>query len=75
MTKDAYPAMFHFLHRQLADIQFPITKEQLLEQAGDRMVCTDWDRRTPLRELIEPVAVTEYSCAAQFYCALLAAIA
>ena len=55
MTKDAYPAMFHFLHRQLADIQFPITKEQLLEQAGDRMVCTDWDRRTPLRELIEPV--------------------
>ena len=75
MTKDAYPAMFHFLHRALADISFPTTKAALLEQAGDRPVRTGWDCAVPLRELVGPVAVTEYSCAAEFYCAFLASLA
>ena len=33
MTKPAYPALFHSIHRQLADVEYPITKEGLAEKA------------------------------------------
>lgn len=72
MTKDAYPALFHFIHKNMADITFPAKKEDILETAGDRPVNIEWDQAVPLRIFVEPIAKKKFSCAADFYCALIA---
>lgn len=74
MTKDAYPALFHYIHRAMADVEFPIEKEALLRQTGDRPVHADWNKTLPLRTFIEPINSDCFSCAADFYCRLIAAL-
>lgn len=72
MTKDAYPALFHFIHKRMADIAYPATKGGILTLAGERLVNIEWDKTVPLRIFIEPIAKQQFSCAADFYCALIA---
>lgn len=76
MTKPStsYPALFHFIHKQLRDVDFPVTKEALLERIGDRAVYVDWDVQIPLRTLIEPIPQEAFSCAADLYCMMIAAM-
>lgn len=74
MTKDAYPALFHYLHKGIADVSFPITKGELLQRIGDRTVFVDWDKTVPLRVFVEPIPQDSFSCAADFYCMLIAAL-
>ena len=33
MTKDAYPALFHYIHKAMALVDFPCTKAELLALA------------------------------------------
>lgn len=72
MTKPAYPALFHYMQKRMADVTYPITKEALLSQIGDRTVFVDWDVEVPLRTFIEPIQREAFSCAAEFYCMLIA---
>ena len=72
MTKPAYPALFHYIQKQMADVAYPITKQALLEQIGEREVFVDWDVQVPLRTFIEPIRREGFSCAADFYCMLIA---
>ena len=74
MTKDAYPALFHYIHKQIADVDFPVSKARLLEIIGDRQVYVDWNTQLPLRSFVEPIPQQEFSCAADFYCMLIAAL-
>lgn len=36
MTKPSYPGLFHYIHKAMADVEYPITKAALLEQIADR---------------------------------------
>ncbi len=74
MTKPSYPALFHYIHKQMADVAFPITKQALLEQIGDRQVFVDWTTQAPLRIFVEPIPQQSFSCAADFYCMMIAAM-
>ncbi|MBQ3663094.1 MAG: hypothetical protein II914_03060 [Clostridia bacterium] len=74
MTKESYPALFHYIHRQIADVEFPATKQEVLDRIGDRKVYVDWDVEVPLRSFIEPIPQQEFSCAADFYCMMIAAL-
>ena len=74
MTKPAYPALFHFIHRAIADVSFPCSKEELLRVTAGRTVHTDWQEEVPLAVFIEPIPQTAFSCAADFYCMLIAAL-
>lgn len=74
MTKEAYPALFHYIHRAMSDVEFPVEKEALLCRTGDRPVQVDWDKTLPLRSFIEPINSDSFSCAADFYCRLIAAL-
>ena len=74
MTKDAYPALFHYIHKAMARVDFPCTKAELLALAGDEEVHVDWDRTQPLRSFVEPIPAEYFSCAADFYCRLIAAL-
>ena len=74
MVDESYPALFHFIHRQLRDISYPVTRQALLETAGERAVQTDWAASVPLRELMRGMRKEQFSCAAEFYCDLIAAM-
>ncbi|MGI6618097.1 MAG: hypothetical protein ACOX36_08690 [Saccharofermentanales bacterium] len=74
MTKPSYPAFFHNIHRALRDVDYPITKEALLELVKDREVRVDWDVTVPLSTMIEPIPQTSFSCAADFYCRYIASL-
>jgi len=72
MTKPAYPGLFHEIHKSLTFVSYPATKEELLIHAGEKTVHTDWDEQQPLCIFIESISDRSYSCAADFYCALIA---
>ena len=74
MTKDAYPALFHYIHKQIADIEYPISKKDMLKQIGDREVFVDWEQSVPLKNFIEPIPQEKFTCAADFYCMMIAAM-
>ena len=74
MTKDAYPALFHYIQKGMADVAFPATKQEVLDRIGERMVFVDWEKQIPLRTFVEPIASRSFSCAADFYCKLIAAL-
>ena len=72
MTKDAYPALFHFIHKQMVDINYPVSKAEVLAAVGNRSVNVEWDKAISLETLITPINQEMFSCAADFYCALIA---
>ena len=72
MTKDAYPALFHFIHKQMSDINYPASKADVLTAVGNRSVNVEWDQTVSLENLIAPINQEMFSCAADFYCALIA---
>lgn len=74
MTKEAYPALFHYIHKGLVDVEFPATKKEVLDRIGDRKVFVDWESQLPLRTFVEPIPQESFSCAADFYCMLIAAL-
>lgn len=74
MTKPSYPALFHFIHLAIADVDFPCTKEELLRKTQGRTVHTDWEAEAPLADFVQPVESREFSCAADFYCKLIASM-
>ncbi|MEA4971315.1 MAG: hypothetical protein VB051_12485 [Candidatus Pelethousia sp.] len=72
MTKDAYPALFHFIHKNMAEIEFPSTKQHILDVAGERPISVDWNQTVPLKRFVEPIELESFSSAADFYCAMIA---
>lgn len=74
MTKEVYPALFHYLQRAISDVEFPATKQEILSLAGERSVHVDWDQAVPLKTFVEPIKKESFSCAAEFYCQLIAAM-
>ena len=74
MTKDAYPALFHYIHKAIAKVDFPCAKAELLANAGEEPVYVDWGRSQPLRSLAAPIPSDHFTCAADFYCKLIASL-
>ena len=73
MTKEAYPALFHYIQKALKDVSYPSDMETILKTAGDIPVNTDWNTAVPLKELISTLPEdSSFSCACDFYCKLIA---
>jgi hypothetical protein len=72
MTKDSYPGLFHNIHRAMNAVSFPIEKTELLHRVGELEIRVDWEKSASMRALIEPIEQGVFSCAADFYCALIA---
>lgn len=70
--KGCVSCVVYFLHRQMADVSFPTTKEALLRVVGDRNVNTDWNTSVSMKVFIEPIIKESFTCAADFYSALIA---
>ncbi len=74
MTKEVYPALFHFIQKAISDVEFPATKKEILSLAGERPVHVDWEQTVPLSTFVAPIRQEYFSCAAEFYCQMIAAM-
>ena len=74
MTKDAYPALFHSIHKAMVKVRYPATKAEVLALAGEAQVHVDWEKTVPLKEFVAPIPQNAFSCAADCYCALIASL-
>lgn len=63
-----YMLTVHYMVLAMRDIRFPITKAELLERVGDKLIRTGSDSFTPFREILQKLPLDSFSCAAEFYC-------
>ena len=68
-----FKGMLQILHKRKANVSYPISKQEILEQIGDEIVKVDMEHYLSVREIIAPIRHETFSCAAEFYCALLGA--
>ena len=68
-----FKGMLHLMHKRMADISYTVSKQEILEQIWDETVKVDADQYLSVREIIAPIRQETFSCAAEFYCALLGA--
>lgn len=66
-----FKGMLHLLHKRMADISYPISKQEILDQIGKEIVKVDVDQYLSVQEIIAPIHQETFSCASEFYCALL----
>lgn len=62
-----YSAMSHNITQAIKDINYPVTKKELIERTGDRVVQIDFDKKIALKELWEKLPLDEFSCAGELY--------
>ena len=46
-----FKGMLHLLHKRMADISYPVSKQEILEQIGDETVKVDADQYLSVREI------------------------
>ena len=74
MAEKQFKGMIHLLHKRMKDIDYPITKQGILNRIGNEKVKIDFDKEMTVCEILEPIAMHEFSCAAEFYCSLLGSL-
>lgn len=62
-----YSAAQHNITKALADINYPVTKQKLIDKTGDRIVQMDFDKKIALKELWDQLPLDSFSCAAELY--------
>jgi len=67
-------AGIHFITKALADVDYPISKAQLIAKVGSREVQMDWDKKQTMKQLIEPLKVDKFETAAHLFYALVAGL-
>ena len=60
-----FKGMLHLLHKRMANVAYPISKQEILEQIGDEIVKVDMEHYLSVREIIAPIRQETFSCAAE----------
>lgn len=68
-----FKGMLHLLHKRMADISYPVTKQEIIDQIGMEKVKTGENQYLTVSDIVQPIRQETFSCAAEFYCALLGA--
>ncbi len=63
-----YSAFVHNLVKAFGDIDYPITKAELIAKVGDKGVQNDFNSTISLKKLIEELPVDRFTCACELYC-------
>ena len=72
MKEKEYVIGAHFITKALADINYPISKKELIEAAGNRKVKVDWNEVNTIKELVEPSKIERFDTAASLFNSLVA---
>ncbi len=70
MASKQYLAGAHYITKAMADVRYPITKKELIDQVGDKEIRVNWNEYKPLRELLELIKVDNFENAAGFFSSL-----
>jgi hypothetical protein len=60
----------HYMVLAMRPIDFPATKQEIIARVGRELIRTGPDTYTPFEEILNTIPLDEFSCAAEFYCAL-----
>lgn len=72
MDNRYYLSGAHYITKAMTDVNYPITKQELIEQVGNREVRVEWDEYKPLKELLGLIKIDNFENAASFFSALYA---
>jgi|LSQX01.1.fsa_nt_gb hypothetical protein len=70
MSNQPFCNLIHYVVKALGDVDYPITKSELIKLVGDKEVLVDWNETRTMKELIEPIKIDKFESAASFFCAL-----
>lgn len=62
-----YVAAQHNICQALGDIDYPVTKEALLESKGSEIIQIDFDKKIEFKEILEKLPLDSFSCAGELY--------
>ncbi len=72
MANGYYLSGAHYIAKAIAEIKYPVTKQELVDQVGYKEIRVDWNEYKPLKELLELIKLDNFENAACFYSALYA---
>lgn len=70
MAEKYYLSREHYIVKAMANIKYPITKDKLIKEVGDKQIKVDWDKYQSFKEILEPIKKDEFKNAACFYSSL-----
>lgn len=65
--KKYYVATSHNITKELVDVDYPVTKDELIKLVGDKEIQVDFDSKMLLKDLFIKLPLDEFSCAAELY--------
>ena len=74
MPEKPYVAGVHFITKALADVEYPISKNELINKVGLKEIQVDWNEKKTMRQLIEPIKIDKFETAASLFNALIAGL-
>ena len=72
MEEKEYVISVHFITKALADVNYPISRKQLINTVGSRKVKVGWNEEKTMQQLIEPINVESFETAASLFNSLVA---
>ncbi len=74
MVEKEYVISVHFITKALADVDYPISKRELIDVVGAREIKVDWNEVKTMRQLIEPINIESFETAASLFSSLVASL-
>ncbi len=65
-----YLATMHCITRSLSVVEYPTTKQELLDLVGDDTIDLDWGATTTMREILEKLSAERFDTAACLFCGI-----
>lgn len=62
-----YSAAQHNITKAIAEINYPVTKKELIDLTGDTIIQMDFDKKIALKELWEKLPLDSFSCAGELF--------
>lgn len=72
MSEKPFVAGIHHVTKAMADVEYPITKKELMAKVGSKEVQLGWNEKKTMKQLIEPLKLDKFESAASFFNALAA---
>ena len=74
MAEKEYVISAHFIAKALADVDYPISKNELIDKVGSKEIRMDWNKKKTMKQLIEPIKIESFETAASLFNSLVASL-
>lgn len=71
---EPFVAGMHYFHKAMNEVEWPTTKSEIIKKVGHKKIKTDWETEAFMEDLIKPIELENFSCAAEFYSAYFASM-